>query len=187
MRVVRGSAFTVVLVLAVLILQVGALSTWAGEGGDETFIQSTHLGLAFPEFSLVDVGGRRWTKADLVGKTVLVNVWATWCKPCNEELPEVQRLHELLGGRDDVLLVTMNVDEKPEKAAPFLRKKRYTFPVVPAYTLLRKDMGLKGIPRNWVLDRSGVIRVDVFGVKTENGSWVEWATAQLNAVARESH
>ena len=65
-----------------------------------------------PDFELVDLQGRTWRLADLKGKTAFVNVWATWCAPCRKEMPHLQRLYDRVKGRPDVVLLTMNVDEK---------------------------------------------------------------------------
>ncbi len=113
---------------------------------------------ALPAFELVDLSGKTWRLRDLEGKTVLINLWATWCVPCKEELPKVQKLYDEVKGRSDVQLLTFNVDEDLGMVAPYLRDNDYTFPVLPAYSLvnnLQVGVGYDGIPQNWVVDAKG--------------------------------
>jgi thiol-disulfide isomerase/thioredoxin len=80
----------------------------------------------------MDANGKTWQLSDLKGKVTLVNVWATWCGPCREELPNLQsssiRVHE----RKDLAVITLNTDENPGMPRQFLRESNYTFPVLPA-------------------------------------------------------
>ena len=69
-----------------------------------------------PEMNLQDLLGKSWTLASLKGKSTFVNVWATYCAPCMEELPYVQKLYELSLNHDGVQVITFNVDENPGEA-----------------------------------------------------------------------
>lgn len=130
------------------------------------------IGQAMPDFELVDLQGRTWRLADLKGRTAFVNVWATWCAPCRKELPHLQRLYDRVKDRPDVVLLTMNVDEKVPEVQPFVTKNGYTFPVIPAYDYVRKTLATTGIPRNWVIDAAGVWRFDEVGYSPGDGDWV---------------
>ncbi|HEV8375651.1 MAG TPA: TlpA disulfide reductase family protein, partial [Candidatus Polarisedimenticolia bacterium] len=66
-----------------------------------------------PGFEMYDLSGKRWTQADLRGKVTFINVWATWCGPCQAELPHLQKLHERLEGRSGIRLLSFNVDSNP--------------------------------------------------------------------------
>jgi thiol-disulfide isomerase/thioredoxin len=92
---------------------------------------------------------------DLAGKVVLINEWATWCGPCNEELPKLQKLYEQMKDRSDIQILTFNIDESLGLVAPFLKEKGYTFPVLPASSLVN-NLQLNGsIPQNWIVDGKG--------------------------------
>jgi thiol-disulfide isomerase/thioredoxin len=107
---------------------------------------------------------------------VFVNVWATWCAPCGKGMPHLKELYDRVRDRTDAVLVTFNVDEKPELVAPFITRTGYTFPVLMAHDLVRNELAVRGIPRNWVLDASGVWRADRIGLPMLFGrSWVGWA------------
>ena len=75
-----------------------------------------------PEFALADMTGKTWRLKNLDGRTTLINVWATWCGPCMEELPHVEKIYEMMAERKDIQLVTFNVDENPGLVQPFLEE-----------------------------------------------------------------
>lgn len=91
------------------------------------------------------------------GRVVLVNFWATWCEPCEQEMPAMQRLYERLP-RDGFELVAVSIDEEPEKIAGFVERYGLTFPIV-------MDPGKKvagayqtmGVPESLLVDREGRI------------------------------
>ena len=130
------------------------------------------VGQQMPAFELVDLQGRSWRLADLKGKTAFVNVWATWCQPCRQELPHLQKLYERVKDRPDVVLLTMNVDETRSNVQPFVTTNGYTFPVIPAHGYVRKTLATTGIPRNRVIDANGVWRFDEVGYRDGEGDWV---------------
>ncbi|HUP43293.1 MAG TPA: TlpA disulfide reductase family protein [Thermoanaerobaculia bacterium] len=136
-------------------------------------------------FELADLAGERWRLADLRGKRVFVNVWATWCGPCRRELPWVEELHRRLAGREDAVLVTLNMDYNPGLVAPYLSKNGYTFPVLLAQRWLDEEFreGF-GIPRNWVLDGGGTIRWEQTGFD-QSLPQEEWLAAALERLAAE--
>ena len=80
---------------------------------------------ALNAFELTDLQGRNWSLADLKGKVAFINVWATWCGPCREELPYVQKLTKQLKGRNDVVVLTLNTDEEVGKVEPFMKENKY--------------------------------------------------------------
>ena len=111
-----------------------------------------------PAFELSDLSGKTWRLKDLGGKVVLINLWATWCGPCNVELPKFQKLYQQLSGRSDIQLLTFDMDEDLGLVVPYLKDKGYTFPVLPALPLvnsLQVGVGYDGIPQNWVVDSKG--------------------------------
>jgi thiol-disulfide isomerase/thioredoxin len=135
-----------------------------------------------PAFSLSDLSGRSWTAQSLAGKTVFLNVWATWCGPCRGELPYVQKLHERTKGAADLLVLTVNIDENPGLVAPFMAKEKFDFPV------LMSDIGGMGkwspvgIPMSYVVDRRGTIVREEAGFLGADG-WVDRTEGELRETA----
>ena len=118
-----------------------------------------------------DLSGRNWTVANLRGKTTLINVWATWCEPCRQELMQLQKLYEQTRERSDVQVITIGIDENPGLIAPFLAENHYTFPVVLAKPLVDRLMPSISIPRNWIADSAGVLRWESIGFDDRIADW----------------
>jgi thiol-disulfide isomerase/thioredoxin len=137
-----------------------------------------------PVFELADMSGKTWRLKDLEGKVILINLWATWCVPCNEELPKLQKLYERLGSRSDIQLLTFDVDEDLGLVSPYLKNKGYTFPVLPAFSLannLEVGIGYDGIPQNWIVDPKGRWRWTQKGYGAED-NWTQVMIQKLESV-----
>ena len=109
---------------------------------------------ALPETSLQDSLGNTWSVSSLKGKTTFLNVWATWCGRCREELPQVQKLYDLSKRRGDFQVLTFSVDENPGELEPFLKENGYTFPVVLARKYVESVVGPYLVPQNWLREKS---------------------------------
>jgi len=81
------------------------------------------------EFAVEDLSGETLRSADLAGKVVVIDFWATWCGPCIRELPELVEYHRRLEGRTDVALLSFNVTDERADLERFLEKKQVPFPV----------------------------------------------------------
>ncbi len=115
-------------------------------------------GKDMPAFELADLSGKTWRLKDLSGRAVLINVWATWCGPCQRELPHLEKLYEKLKERADLQILTLTIDEDLGAVAPYMKEKGYTFPVLPAAGFVTGLLDIVGIPQNWILDAKGVWR-----------------------------
>jgi thiol-disulfide isomerase/thioredoxin len=116
-----------------------------------------------PVFELADLSGKTWRLKELGGKTLLINLWATWCGPCNAELPRLQKFYEKVKGRSDIQVLTFNIDEDLGLVAPYLKDKGYTFPVLPAYSVVVSLLDGYAIPQNWIVDPKGTWRWSQIG------------------------
>jgi thiol-disulfide isomerase/thioredoxin len=134
-----------------------------------------------PDFQLADLSGKTWTTKSLNGKVVLINLWATWCGPCNAELPQLQKLYEQAKNRSDLQILTFNIDEDPGLVEPYLKEKGYTFPVVPAYSYVVNLLDGFAIPQNWVLNPKGNWEWTQIGYGSDD-SWVTDMLAKLDTV-----
>jgi thiol-disulfide isomerase/thioredoxin len=138
---------------------------------------------ALPEFELADMKGKTWKKTDWAGKTVFVNLWATWCGPCREELPHLEKLYQRIKDRQDVMLLTLNLDDNIGAVEPFLKENKYSFPVLLAKDMAESFLGMLSIPRNWVVDRTGVLRYEMMGFDMTGGEeWIKKMTDQVELV-----
>jgi thiol-disulfide isomerase/thioredoxin len=145
-------------------------------------VTASAIGKRLPPFNLAGLDGRAWTPADLDGKIVVMNVWATWCAPCVAELPFVQKFHETLKDRPGAALLTLNMDSNLGAVAPFLRERGFSFPVVVAYDYVARFMPEMGIPRTWIVE-SGVIRGELTGPPNP-GAWIQDVVAKVDELRR---
>jgi thiol-disulfide isomerase/thioredoxin len=133
-----------------------------------------------PDFQLTDLSGKTWTLASVKGKVVLINLWATWCGPCNAELPHLEKLYEQMKGRSDVQVLTFNIDEDVGLVEPFMKEKGYTFPVLPAFSYTVNLLNGYAIPQNWVVDPKGSWQWTQIGYGEDDG-WSQDMIAKLEA------
>ena len=111
-------------------------------------------GIQAPDFTLTALNGMAWNLARMRGNVVLVNFWASWCEPCRQELPQLQRLHERHS--DDGLVVVGVSDEDPGKARQYLEEHGISYPS------LHDDAGsviqsyeITAIPTSLIIGRDG--------------------------------
>lgn len=111
---------------------------------------------AMPPWTLTDLHGKTWALKTLEGKTVLINVWATWCGPCHAEHPYLQKLYDKLKSNPHIQIVTFDVDGNLGEVAPYMTQHHYTFPVLLAKDYVGTLLPEVAIPQNWIVDSQGV-------------------------------
>jgi thiol-disulfide isomerase/thioredoxin len=109
--------------------------------------------------------GGRVSAADLHGKVVLIDFWATWCQPCKKEMPGYQNLLDRYGSQG-FAVVGMKFDIMPDKEDPLYFAKRLgvRYPLVVASDDIQRSFGgIQGLPTTMIYDREGVLRYKVIG------------------------
>lgn len=140
----------------------------------ETFLPPV-LPRPAPAFSLKSVSGETTTLADLKGKVVLLDFWATWCAPCIKAMPDLQKLHDKYDGKG-FAVVGVSIDEDGMKAVgPFLARRKFTYPMLLDQNETWQKFGVRAVPAMFLLDRNGRI-VQQFTGKVDK-SKVEKAVA----------
>ena len=115
-------------------------------------------GAKMPEIGLTDLAGKPVSLASLPGKVVIVDFWATWCAPCREELPQLEKFHQKYGSKG-LVIVGVSVDKEPEGIKGFLDKLKVTFPVVhDAGHQLSGKYSPPRMPSSYIVDRKGIVR-----------------------------
>ena len=110
-----------------------------------------------PDFTAELVDGSRFVLSENSGKVVLINLWATWCGPCVEEMPAFEKLNGDYG--DDVIILCVNCVEPKETVDAFVKENGYTFPV--AYDengAINDRYPTQGIPYTLIIGKDGVIK-----------------------------
>jgi thiol-disulfide isomerase/thioredoxin len=148
-------------------------------------IQLLREPVAIPDFSLTDLNGRVVNSADLRGKVVLMNFWATWCPPCRAEIPDLIKLQEKY--RDQLVVVGVSEDEGPiDPVRAFVAEQRMNYPVAMTTPELRKIFrGVTALPTTFVIDREGKIAQKHVGLLNAQTTELETQVlAGLNVNAR---
>jgi len=131
----------------------------------QAVIAAGEIGSHLPEFSVKDLQGREISSADLRGKVVLVDFWATWCQPCKKEMPGYQKLLDLYGSRG-FAVIGFKFDTMMDMEDPLQFAKkigvRYPLAVAPD-DLKQKFGGIEGLPTTMLYDSQGVLRKKVIG------------------------
>jgi peroxiredoxin len=116
-----------------------------------------------PEIALPDLQGQEVKLSDFRGKVVLVNFWATWCKPCKEEMPAMQAAYDKLRDRGFVVLA-VNELEDVKRVAEHIQTHGHTFLVVMDHNnRVANRYGVVGLPASFIIDPQGIVRERISG------------------------
>ncbi len=133
-------------------------------------------------FDLTALDGKTWTLKALEGKTLLINLWATWCGPCRDELPKFQKLYDRLKSRPEISVFTFNIDDEFGLVQPFMKENNYSFPVLGAYSYVNSLLDGIGIPQNWIVDAAGKWQWQQLGFDRFEPDWEASMTAKIESV-----
>jgi thiol-disulfide isomerase/thioredoxin len=118
--------------------------------------------------TLTNLDGKAVTLSDYRGKVVLVNLWATWCPPCREEMPTLQAFYEKHKG-EGFVLIAINQEETRNVVAPFVEEYGLTFPVwLDLKYEAERKFNTANLPSSYVIDRNGRVRLMWIGGISES-------------------
>lgn len=117
-----------------------------------------------PDLSLNDTQGNLHSLTDYRGQVVLVNLWATWCPPCKEEMPTLQAFYDKYKEQGFVI-IAINDGDPTSDVLQFVKDYELTFPVWldPTYIATEKAFNTLNLPTSFVIDRSGTIQLTWVG------------------------
>lgn len=156
-------------IFSIFILLLGVGWIWLSKappgsmtGGD---ISAPRQGFKAPDFTLQTLDGQTITLSSLRGKSVLINLWASWCPPCKSEMPDFERVYNDYKNQGLVILaVNATNQDTLSNANEFVRQNQLTFPI-----LLDSDgkvsqiYQLRSLPTSFFVDKNGVIRDVIVG------------------------
>jgi len=109
-----------------------------------------------PQWTLQDLDGKSVALADLLGKPVVIDFWATWCPPCEFQIPILNKIHALYGNRVEVVGISVDVGGR-EAVAPFAAERKIAYRIVLGDEELAQRYGALGFPSLFVLRADGAI------------------------------
>ncbi len=116
-----------------------------------------------PEWTLKDPDGNSHSLTDYRGKIVLLDFWATWCGPCRQEMPKLQKVHEEYSA-ENVAVIGISTREKgdPEK---FMSKNNYTYQLLLNGEKITEKYNVSGLPTLYIINQDGEIIYSKVGIK----------------------
>ena len=157
------------LIFSIIILALGGAWIWISKAPANATstggIPAPRQGFMAPDFSLQTLDGKTITLSELRGRPLIVNIWATWCPPCQAEMPAFERVYNQY--KDDgflILAVNLTNQDNPENVSAFVEKFGLTFPI-----LLDTDGKVASIyqsnalPTSYFINENGIIQEVVIG------------------------
>ncbi len=160
--ILRRSLFALVLAAGLIWIFASADRTGASTAGR---IPAPQKGFLAPDFSLADPKGTQYDLSSLRGKPVVINIWATWCPPCQAEMPVLEQSYTEFRGQGLVVLgVNATNQDLPLNIVPFVQEHGLTFPVLLDETGdVARKYELRSLPSTFFINRDGSVAEVVIG------------------------
>lgn len=117
-----------------------------------------------PAFSFTDANGKLATTADLKGKVVFINFWASWCPPCRAEMPSLKNLYQKLKDNNNFVFLFINEDDDRNKGINYLQKNNFAIPFYEAYADVPVEIFNGRLPTTVVLNKEGKLVLKHTGI-----------------------
>ena len=129
-----------------------------------------------PDFTLMNMQGEPVSLSQYRGKVVILNLWATWCPPCREEMPSMEGLYQKYKDQGLVILA-VSADENGKKAvSQFLQRTPYSFPILlDSDSVVQNAYGVFRFPESFIIDRNGIVVKKIIG----GHNWMSGSTFEM--------
>lgn len=136
----------------ILLLAVVGFSLYNSQRG------RVRVGERAPDFSLTSFDGQAYTISELKGKVVLVNIWASWCVPCEKEAPFLEAAWKYFEPRGDVLFLGVDYTDTHKAAQAYIKRFGITYPNGPDLgTRIYDTYRATGVPETFIIDQNGIL------------------------------
>jgi cytochrome c biogenesis protein CcmG/thiol:disulfide interchange protein DsbE len=116
------------------------------------------VGQQAPDFSLTSFDGQEFSKASLAGKVVVINFWASWCLPCEDEAALLETSWQYFQSHEDVVFLGVDYADTPKESEEFLQTNQITYPNgIDMGTHMAKAYRIRGVPETFIIGRDGRI------------------------------
>ncbi|AIM15044.1 MULTISPECIES: peroxiredoxin [Neobacillus] len=152
------AAVVLISLLTVAIVQAVNKNSDVPESANTTSAakEGLSVGAKAPDFELKTLTGDSVKLSDLKGKKVMLNFWATWCPPCKEEMPAMEKLHKEAG--EDLLILAVNIDPHLDVQG-FVNENKLTFPILlDTDDTVNEKYQILSIPTTYFIDSKGIIQ-----------------------------
>lgn len=120
-----------------------------------------------PGFNLINLDGENLKLSDYLGTNVLINFWATWCPPCIEEMPAIERAYQLYQG--EIVVIAVNISESEQTVRQFVEENGLTFEVmIDKNGAIERLYRIRGYPTTFLINEKGIIEVRHEGYMSED-------------------
>jgi len=173
-RMEKGMKKATLIGIIAVLAAIGFLFFYGQNSGQR--VKIIREGDRAPEFRVLALDGKAVSLSSYRGKVVMVHFWATWCPPCVEELPTLERLYRASIGKD-LEILAVSVDEGGADAVgQFMRKNRFALPVLlnPDQSVARQ-YGTFKFPETYIVDRDGIVRRKIIGA----ADWMSPAAQEI--------
>ena len=131
----------------------------------KSYEQIASIGKPAPDFAYNDAKGKLWKLADLKGKVVFINFWATWCVTCKGEMPSKETLYKTMQGKPFQMLGMLFRDD-PSNLAKYYKTQKVSPPtLISPNNEAAKLFGITGVPETFLVDKEGIVREKFIGPK----------------------
>jgi peroxiredoxin len=160
---IKNNLFSLTLILLSSIWVLFTISTNQRNTGE--IYSAPQTGFIAPDFDLKDLEGNEYQLSNLQGNMIIINVWASWCKPCQYEMPAMQEIYEKYEDKGLILLAVNNThQDNLSDVIDFVSENRLTFPVLlDTEGFVSNKYQVQALPSTFFIDKTGKISEIVIG------------------------
>ncbi len=127
------------------------------------------IGQEAPDFNFTSFDGQQFSKESLAGKIVVINFWASWCLPCEDEAVLLESSWQYFKNREDVVFLGVDYADTPKQAGEFLQTNQVTYPNgIDKGSMMAKNYRIRGVPETFIIGRDGkIVAVKIGPISSE--------------------